>query len=232
MTSIIECLFDFTRVIRHTTAASLADVRRFTDDGDYELIIIDNVPTMPIDDPYKVIRLDQAKVLVNEVDAGCYASLNQGARVATGDYLLFLQPDVFVHEGWLKNLRYYIENNIYDVVFPDQFPATRKDILERYEMSYEEASNHGGRDAGCIMMTREGFDKTGGWDETMEMEYGEAAFYDRIDKAGLRWGCAGKSLVTHIGAGTKYTMWDLHPEIHIKQMEHDANAWAKIRNPS
>jgi len=127
-------------------------------------------------------------------------------------------------------MRYYLDNNIADVVFPDQFPQTRDYIKKSYEMSFEEAQNFGGRDAGCLMITREAFDKAGGWDDRLFNEYGEAAFYKRIDKAGLRWVTTCKSLVTHLSAGTRYMMWDLHPETHIADMEKDGNLWGEIRN--
>lgn len=230
LTSIIMCRFDFTRVQNHTTIRCLGDIRRFTNDDEYELIIVDNVPTHRIRDDFKVLRLEDIKWIINEKDAGYYKSLNQGAKIAEGEYLCFIQPDVFVNEGWLEGMRYYLENDLADVVFPDQFPQTRDYIKKSYNMSYEEAMSWGGRDAGCLMITREGFDKTGGWDDRLFNEFGEAAFYDRIDRAGLRWTPTCKSLVTHLSAGTRYMMWDMHPEVHIADMKKDGDKWGEIKN--
>ena len=229
MTSIIYCLFDFTRTLRHMSMASVAAIRRFTDDEDYELIIIDNVPKYPFRDDYKVLNIDPEKFIVNKEDKGYYGSLNQGAKMAKGDYLCFIQPDVIVHEGWLKNAVWYLENG-YDVVFPDQFPQTRDYIKRAYEMSFEEATKWGGREAGCNLMTREIFDKAGGWDDRLFNEYGEAAMYRRLDKAGARWTSTCKSLITHITAGTRYTMWDENPDIHNADMARDGDMWGKIQN--
>ncbi len=235
--SIIYCLFDFTRTLRHTTMASIANIRKYTDDEDYELILIDNVPRIngveyraAIRDDYNVLHLENAKIVVNEIDPGYYASLNQGAAMATGKYLVFIQPDVFVHEGWLDGLTYYLDNDIADAVWPDQFPQTRDYIKNSYAMSYEEAQHWGGREAGCLIITREGFDKTGGWDDRLFNEYGEAAFFNRIDAAGLRWTPTCKSLITHITAGTRYTMWDEHPEVHNADMKKDGEMWGKIKD--
>lgn len=227
--SIIYCLFDFTRTLRHTSMASIANIRRFTDDEDYELIIIDNVPKFPIRDDYKVLHLENAQIIEHKVDIGYYASLNEGAKLAKGDYLCFIQPDIFVHEGWLKNMIFYLENG-WECVFPDQFPQTREYIKRSYEMSFEEARGFGGREAGCLMITRQAFDRAGGWDDRLFNEFGEAAFYRRLDKAGVKWTPTCKSLVTHITAGTRYTMWDLHPEVHIKDMAKDGTKWGEIRN--
>lgn len=230
LTSIIMCCFDFTRTLRHTTMASVGNIRRFTDEEDYELIIIDNVPKFPLRDDYKVLHLETVKMVTHDTDIGYYASLNEGASLAKGKYLCFIQPDIFVHEGWLRNMTYYLDNGIAEAAFPDQFPKTREHIKSTYTMSFEEARKWGGREAGCLLITREAFDRTGGWDDRLHNEFGEAAFYNRMGKAGVNWTAAGKSLVTHITAGTRYTMWDLHPEIHIKDMEIDGNKWGEIRN--
>ena len=232
LTSIIMCRFDFTRVQNHITIRSLADIRRFTNDDEYELIIVDNEPKHRIRDDFKVLRLEDIKFIINEKDIGYYKSLNQGAEIAKGEYLCFIQPDVFVNEGWLEGMRYYLDNGIADVVFPDQFPQTREYIKKSYEMSFEEGQNFGGRDAGCLMITRKGFDKTGGWDDRLFNEFGEAAFYDRIDKAGLKWTATCKSLVTHLSAATRYMMWDLYPEVHIADMAKDGKKWGEIKNES
>src|SRR3990167_11286650 len=113
--SIIFCLFDFSRTLRHMTMASLANIRRFTDDEDYELILVDNVPVFPIRDDYFVLRLEDMKIKTNKKDHGYYKSLNEGAKLAKGKYLCFIQPDVFVHEGWLDGLCHYLDNDIADV---------------------------------------------------------------------------------------------------------------------
>ena len=228
-TSIVICCFDFTRTLRHITMACISNIRRFTDEEDYELIIVDNEPMFPIRDDYKVLHLEKVKIVVNEKDRGYYASLNQGAKEATGDYFCFMQPDIFVHEGWLTGMRYYLENNMGDVVWPDQFPQTRAYIKESYVSSFEQGMGHGGREAGCLMITRVGFEKTGGWEERLFNEFGEAAFYQRIGKAGLRQVATNKSLVTHITAGTRYTMWDTKPDVHIADMKRDAEEWKRIR---
>jgi len=228
MTSIIYCLFDFTRILRHMSMASVSNIRRFTDQP-YELIIIDNVPKFPFRDDYKVLDMDQMTFIINKKDKGYYGSLNQGAKLAKGEYLCFIQPDVFVHEGWLTNAIWYLDHG-YDVVFPDQFPQTRKYIKRAYEMSFEEATKWGGREAGCVIMTRKIFDKVGGWDDRLFNEFGEAAMYIRLGKVGANWTSSCKSLITHITAGTRYTMWDENEKQHIADMSRDGKVWEGIRN--
>lgn len=86
-------------MVAHMTMASLASIRKFTG-VKYELIIVDNEPSYYIRDEYDVLRPDVYIRL--EKDIGCYASYNLGAAVSRGDVLVFIQNDVFVHEGWLQ----------------------------------------------------------------------------------------------------------------------------------
>lgn len=228
--SIIMCCFNFSRTVAHQAMAAISNVRRFTDEEDYELIIIDNEPKFSIRDDYKVLHLENTKHIIKDKDIGYYASYNLGASMAQGSYFCFLQPDVFVHEGWLKGMMYYLDNKLADVIFPDQFPQTREYIKKSYDMSFEEGMKFGGRESGCLMITRVGFDLTGGWDDRLFNEYGEAAFYKRIGKVGLTMTSTNKSLVTHITAGTRYTMWDEDPKRHMADMEKDGKMWEKIRD--
>lgn len=228
--SIIYCLFDFTRTLRHMTMASLSNVRRFTDKEDYEIILVDNVPVLPIRDDYKVLDMDEIKIKVNKKDHGYYKSLNEGAKLAKGDILCFIQPDVFVHEGWLNGAAHYIENDMADVVWPDQFPRRREDILKSYSDSFEEGETAGGREAGCVFIRRSTFEAAGGWDDRLFNEYGEAAMWARLDGAGARVAWTNKSLITHVTAGTRYTMWDEQPDVHNKDMEKDGLMWKKIQD--
>lgn len=234
--SIIYCLYDFTRTLRHMSMASLSNIRRFTDEP-YELVLIDNAAHIDgveihhtLRDDYGALRLNDMKIQVNDNDHGYYKSLNEGARLATGDYLCFIQPDVFVHEGWLDGLTYYLDHDLADVVWPDQIPNTRQWIKESYERSHEDSMGIGAREAGCVIMTRKAYDKAGGWDERLFNEYGEAAMWARLDKAGARSMVTNKSLITHITAGTRYTMRDEHPDIHNEDMRKDGETWEKIRH--
>lgn len=60
---------------------------------DAELIVIDNGSTGPVDD-----------AVVNPENVGFARGCNQGARLATGDVLVFLNNDATPREGWLEAL--------------------------------------------------------------------------------------------------------------------------------
>ena len=209
-TSIILKSFNPNLFHSQMTMACLGAIRQFTDRKDYELIVIDNAPKSPIRDEYKVLRLDEEKYVRNEEDRGVGASYNQGAALAEGKYLVFIQSDLFVTEGWLPNLIWYLKNG-WDVAYPHQIPHTREDIKFLYKCPFDKVP-WGYRDAGVLAITREGFDKTGGWHEKLKILQ-ETDFYHKIDKAGLRWTCQTKSIINHICAGTNFSakpreQWD------------------------
>ena len=73
----------------------------------WELIVIDNGSTDHTDAYLAGVR-DMAAVPVtvisNTTNRGFPAAINQGLKVARGDYLVLLNNDVVVTDGWLDQL--------------------------------------------------------------------------------------------------------------------------------
>lgn len=202
----------------------LDHIRKFTD-RPYQLIVVDPAPKEPIRDDYKTLELDAADTLHLKLDKdpGYTACMNLGASKATGDVLIFMQNDVFVHEGWLPNMIWYIENNKADCVFPDQVPRSREYVLETYKREMDDPeSMKGGRDAGLLMIRRSSFEKTGGWDEKLSLLC-DKNFYDRMNAAGVSWTDTNKVFITHIMAATNRQLLDDDPKEYNDRMKHDAD---------
>lgn len=178
------------------TMACLAAIRKFTDHP-YEIIVVDNVPKFPIRDEYKV--LEPYTYIVNEENKTVYESYNQGAAAAKYNYFVFIQSDVFCHERTINKLVKYLEQ--YDVAFPQQVPISREDAIGVSQTKDGDIAHIGGRDAGMLAITRKAFERAGGWDGRFKNLLGEAAFYKRIDNAGLTWTSQTNAFITHIMAG-------------------------------
>lgn len=213
LTSIIMTCYDQSQTARHTSMLAAANITRYTNPDEYELIIIDCCPKYPFRDDYKVLKIDNF-IVVNPPDIGYYQAMNLGAKEAKGEYLCFIENDVFVQEGWLENLRFYLEKGTVDAIMPDQIPCTRQQQLSYYKYDSAEALGKGATEQGLMMITREAFDKTGGWDPKMKMVYGWKRFYQQIGENGLHLNNTAKVTISHITGMTYYDTLEHDPEKH------------------
>lgn len=220
MVSIILNSWSPTKASRHSDMACVADIRRFTD-CEVEIIIVDNDQTHRFRDDYGVLA--PYTIIENKVNKNVYQSYNQGAAVATGDKLMFIQNDVFVHERCIDKLAIYLDEC--DVAFPQQLELTREQVKYLYNVADGEMADFGWRDAGLLAITREAFDKTGGWDERYQNMLGEKAFYHKIQKANLTWTDRTNAIISHIKAGSNLNK---DTGLYNKQMEHDAQIIKEI----
>lgn len=214
MVSIILNSYSPLKSQRHSDMACIADIRRFTD-CEVEIIIIDNDQSHRFRDDYGVLA--PYTLVENKDNKNVYASYNQGAKLAKGDKLMFIQNDVFVHERCIDKLAIYLDE--WDVAFPQQIELSREQVKRLYEVPDGRIADFGWRDAGLLAITREAFDKTGGWDDRFSNLLGEAAFFQRIGNAGLTWTDRTNAIVTHIKAGTNLSK---DQELYDKEMAHDA----------
>ena len=193
--SVILNAYDTNKAQRHMTMACLAAIRKFTD-MPYEIVVVDNAKQWEIRDEYKVLNIDKViEIPLHTV----YESYNIGAKEAQSDVFMFIQSDVFVHEGTLNKLLLYLSN--WDMAFPQQVPISREDAL-KISSTVDGTSTHiGARDAGLVAITREAFKRAGGWDGRFRNLLGEKAFFQRCDEAGVIWTDHATAFITHIMAG-------------------------------
>lgn len=76
--------------------------------NDIEIIIVDNNSTDETSSYLKSLP-DCFKVITNTINLGCGKAMNQGARIARGKYLIFLNNDTIALPGWLEELVNVIE---------------------------------------------------------------------------------------------------------------------------
>lgn len=215
-TSVIMTAYNQTAVSAHITMAALANITKYTDPEDYELILVEDIPKFNVRDDYGVLKID--KHIIFDTYTPYTVKMNAAAKEATGDYLCFIQNDVFVWEGWLKGFQYYFDNGLSRCMIPDQFPRTREYIKESYEMSYEEGLNLGHKEDCMYFMTREAFDKMGGWNENLMIRI-QQDFYNRCEGAGVRVDSTNKIQITHITLATHYQDMNKMDEL----MYHDTS---------
>lgn len=224
MISIILNSYNPTRAHLHTTMACLAAIRKFTD-PEYEIIVVDNTPELKIRDDYGV--LEPYTLIQNQDNHTVYESYNQGAAVAKGDKLMFIQSDVFVNDRTINKLAEYLDEA--DIAFPQQVPISRKDYLAAVAISDGFPTDIGWRDAGLLAITRKAFDKVGGWDGRFRNLLGEKAFYLKCDEAGLIWTCQTNAFITHIMAGSNLAKEE---GLYNEEMDFDAQLMRREYDPT
>lgn len=93
----------------HYTYACLESILTYTGDVDYEVIIADDVST----DATKDLPLYSENLVIsrNSENQGFLRNCNQAAAKARGRYLMFLNNDTKVTQGWLSSLVRLIESD-------------------------------------------------------------------------------------------------------------------------
>ncbi len=87
----------------HLTRRCLERIFRCTDYPRFEVIVVDNGSSDGTQDHLlrEARTRENLRVILNDANRGFAAAINQGAAVATGDYLVFLNNDTLVTKGWL-----------------------------------------------------------------------------------------------------------------------------------
>lgn len=198
--------YNQTAVSAHMTMAALANIRKYTSDEDYELILIEDIPKFNIRDDYGVLHIDN-HIILDEY-TNYTTKMNMAAKVAKGDYLCFIQNDVFVWEGWLDSFHYYFDNKMSECMMPDQLPRTRQYMLDAYAMTLDEGIGNGHPEDCLYFMTRDAFARIGGWNEDIRVLV-HKDFMLRCSNAGVTIDSTNKIQVTHITLATHYQDMDL-----------------------
>jgi GT2 family glycosyltransferase len=154
---------------------------------DSEIVIVDNSG--------KNYGMDN--VIVNK--SGNYPQgLNQGARLATGDYLVFCNPDIIVSRDWLNQLESALDTG-YAIAGPMtnfaagvqgakiKFPSQVNLFDVKFLIGF------------CMMMTRKTYDTIGKFDEQFEFENDDIDYSMRAVTAGLPLCVTPHCFVQHVG---------------------------------
>ena len=78
--------------------------------SNYEIIVVDN---NSYDNTVDIIydKYPKVNIISNDKNVGFGKAVNQGAKIAIGDYFLILNPDTIIEESMINDLIEYIESN-------------------------------------------------------------------------------------------------------------------------
>lgn len=151
------------------------------DFNDYEIIVAD---ANSIDQTRKIARDYGCKIVEGGLPA---KGRNNGAAMAQGELLLFLDADVVLTNGYLKEAVEEFENENLGIAITQMIPLSTKkrdkilhEFANRFMILTESIKPHG---AGCcgILTRKELHEKVGGFDESLD--FGEDTDYiERIGR--------------------------------------------------
>lgn len=198
------------------TRPCLASLERHTPHGDYEVIVVDNASTdgSPAYLQEWAAGRDDRTVILNDSNRGFAAGNNQGLAAARGEYLVLLNNDTEVTQGWMGTLVNHLQRNPdLGIVGPvtDNIGNEAKVTLRfrNGEEMQHKARGHTLAHMGelrvmhtlaffCVMFPRRVYEHVGGLDEAFGLGFFEDDDYcRRIEQAGWKIMCAEDVFVHH-----------------------------------
>ena len=166
------------------TEQCLTHLASVTDGVTYEVILIDNASTDKTPEFLSTLGGD-VQVIRNQENLGFAKACNQGARVAAGKYLVFLNNDTIPQHGWLQALvdeadshadvavvgskLLYADDTVQHagVVFSrlDGLPHHWGTKISKNSPLVNQRREYKAVTAACMLVKREYFDRVGGFDE-------------------------------------------------------------------
>lgn len=169
-----------------------------------EVIVVDNGSEPPLS--FAQVR--------NDTNEGFARACNQGAKVATGDLVVFLNNDTVAQPGWLDAMvsRWSGDDVIVGshLVYPDGstqhsgvFLRRRGADLEAYNRTTSAGPGEvPGVTGACLLISRARFDELGGFDEGFRNAYEDVDLILRHRRAGGRVWFEPTSVVAHLESRT------------------------------
>ena len=173
------------------------------------LIVVDNGST----DGTAEFLAGQSDVLTiqNAENTGCARAWNQGVSKAKGDWLVVLNNDVVLTDGWLEGLLEFAREKSVDIVCPAlregelnyDLPAHARGFVSRMRDVARPGAAHGV----CFLVRRSVFETIGLFDENFKFGvFEDTDFFLRAKQASFSTAITGAAFIHHFKSVTQSAM--------------------------
>jgi N-acetylglucosaminyl-diphospho-decaprenol L-rhamnosyltransferase len=189
----------------HYTKECLSDLFSTTEKNT-EIIIVNNASTDGTEE--FLTKAKRVRVVSNDDNKGCAASWNQGIEQSNGDWIVFLNNDVRLPQGWLDNLISTAIEKKVNIISPGMREGELNYKFENYSLEYTNSMQNVFRkwtpSGVCFLVRKNVFDKVGLFDENFNIgQYEDADFFRRCKNFKLNMGITGRSFIHHFGSVTQ-----------------------------
>lgn len=209
LVSIIMPVYLVNYALFHYTGNAIGSVRSHSKKGTYELIIVDN--GSPIKPP-NLQSYYADKIISWENNEGVTKAWNAGIRVSFGEYIVLLNNDTQVYEGWLEDMKKCLNEGGLDLVMATPMYSNTEPFA-RWVESERERKRWVGKpiaesfskftDFACVMFRKSlvnelGYEGKGLFDETFFNYASDVDLRKRMDDAGKRYASTKAVAIHHI----------------------------------
>lgn len=233
LTSIILPVYMNNYPLFHYTGNCIGSIREYTNQDDYELIVIDN--GSPIKPP-NLNSYYADKVIQNEANLGVTKAWNQGIRASFGEYIVLINNDVQVYDSWLPTMKACLNEGGLDLVMATPMYSNTEPFARslesdqhfmRYSGKYVKDSFSEFRDFSCVMFKKSLLEEIGVFDEDFFAYCSDSDFIKRMELAGKKW-ASTKMVATHHVSDATGASIEQTPEIMNKDKAIYAEKWDKV----
>lgn len=210
-----------------TTANCLRSLLALPGQPEKEIILIDNGSEKNNLENIRNEFGQSIKIISNADNLGYAAANNQGAALASGKYLVFLNSDTLVYENIFKDFQdIFLNNEKVGIISPllidkderlqkisfGKFPSLSRIILRKsFWAKITKTENNllpvDWVSGACLVIRKDLFERIGGWDDQFFLYYEDIDLCKRASKAGYQTVVALNSQITHLGGNSPLENW-------------------------